>query len=112
MRLLLIGPYALKTVKGNFQIYNGMNLDNGGDSTLSPGAYCVGQALFSNDDPTRVIDRLEHFFMKPDKPYELTGQINQVCFVEGMVNFKGKWFLYYGTADSKIAVAVSDAKFL
>lgn len=28
-----------------------------------------------------------------------------MCFLEGMVFFKGKWFLYYGTADSKIAVA-------
>jgi predicted GH43/DUF377 family glycosyl hydrolase len=29
-----------------------------------------------------------------------------VCFVEGLVPFKGKWFLYYGTADSKIAVSI------
>jgi predicted GH43/DUF377 family glycosyl hydrolase len=89
-----------------------MNLETGGDTTLSPGAYCVGQALFSNEDPTKEIGRLENFFMKPDRPYELTGQINQVCFAEGMVKFKGKWFLYYGTADSKIAVAVSDTNFL
>ena len=110
-RLVESGPYAIKTGEGIVLMYNGMNLDKGGDSTLSPGAYCVGQALFSSDDPTSVIDRLEHYFMKPDRPYELTGQINQVCFVEGMVNFKDKWFLYYGTADSKIAVAVSDADF-
>jgi predicted GH43/DUF377 family glycosyl hydrolase len=25
--------------------------------------------------------------------------------VEGLVHFQGRWFLYYGTADSKIAVA-------
>jgi predicted GH43/DUF377 family glycosyl hydrolase len=109
-RLVESGPYAIKTNKGIVLIYNGMNLDSGGDPTLSPGAYCMGQALFSNDDPTRIIGRLEHYFIKPDRPYELTGQINQVCFAEGMVNFKGRWFLYYGTADSKIAVAVSSAK--
>lgn len=107
-RLVESGPFALKTDKGIVLIYNGMNLETGGDTTLSPGAYCVGQALFSNDDPALVIDRLENHFMKPEKPYELTGQINQVCFAEGMVRFKGKWFLYYGTADSKIAVTVSD----
>jgi hypothetical protein len=28
-----------------------------------------------------------------------------VCFLEGLVFFKNKWLLYYGTADSKIAVA-------
>ena len=54
-----------------------------------------------------MIDRLENNFMKPDKPYEITGQINQVCFLEGLVPFHGKWFLYYGTADSRIAVATS-----
>jgi predicted GH43/DUF377 family glycosyl hydrolase len=107
-RLVESGPYAIKTDKGIVLIYNGMNLETGGDPTLSPGAYCVGQALFSTDDPTHVVDRLEHYFMKPDRPYETTGQINQVCFAEGMVHFNDKWFLYYGTADSKIAVAVSD----
>ena len=110
-RLVESGPYAIKTEKGIVLIYNGMNLETGGDPTLSPGAYCVGQALFSNDDPTRVVDRLEHYFMKPDRPYETTGQINQVCFAEGMVRFNEKWFLYYGTADSKIAVTVSNADF-
>jgi len=27
-----------------------------------------------------------------------------------LVPFKNKWFLYYGTADSKIAVATADTK--
>lgn len=42
----------------------------------------------------------------PEKDYEIEGQINHVCFIEGMVPYKGNWFLYYGTADSKIAVSV------
>ncbi len=50
---------------------------------------------------------MEHYFIHPDKPYERTGEVNEVCFVEGLVWFKNKWFLYYGTADSRIAVAVS-----
>jgi predicted GH43/DUF377 family glycosyl hydrolase len=105
-RLVESGPYALVVDQGIQLIYNGMNLDSGGDTTLAKGAYCAGQALFSREDPTRVIDRLERNFMKPDKAYEITGQVNQVCFLEGLVPFKGRWFLYYGTADSKIAVAV------
>ncbi|HEU5289060.1 MAG TPA: glycosidase, partial [Cyclobacteriaceae bacterium] len=98
-------PFALKTEDGILLIYNGMNLETGGDSTLAPGAYCGGQALFDKNDPTRLINRLEKNFIKPDKEYEITGQVNQVCFLEGLVFFKGVWFLYYGTADSKIAVA-------
>jgi len=108
-RLVESGPYALLTEKGIVLIYNGMNLDSGGDSTLAKGAYCAGQALFDANDPTKLIDRLEKNFLRPDKPYEITGQINQVCFVEGLVPFKGKWFLYFGTADSKIAVATSES---
>jgi predicted GH43/DUF377 family glycosyl hydrolase len=106
-RLVESGPYALLTEKGIVLIYNGMNLDSGGDSTIAKGAYCAGQALFDAADPTKLIDRLEKNFLRPDRPYEISGQINQVCFVEGLVPFKGKWFLYFGTADSKIAVATS-----
>ena len=104
-RLVESGPYALKTDDGILLIYNGMNLETGGDSTLAPGAYCGGQALFDKNDPTVLLKRLEKNFIKPDKDYEITGQVNQVCFLEGLVFFKGVWYLYYGTADSKIAVA-------
>jgi beta-1,2-mannosidase len=102
------GPYALLTEKGIVLIYNGMNLDEGGDPAIAKGAYCAGQALFDKNDPTKLIDRLKKNFLRPDKPYEISGQINQVCFVEGLVPFRGKWFLYFGTADSKIAVAISE----
>ena len=105
-RLVESGPFALLTEKGILLIYNSMNLDTGGDPMIAKGAYCVGQVLFDANDPTRIVSRLEKNFMMPDKPYEITGQVNQVCFVEGLVPFRGKWFLYYGTADSKIAVAV------
>ena len=108
-RLVESGPFALVNGRGILLIYNGMNLDGENrDTTLAPGAYCGGQALFDKNDPSKLIDRLEKNFIKPDKPYETTGQVNQVCFLEGMVPFNGKWFLYYGTADSKIAVAVGE----
>ncbi len=106
-RLVESGPFALLTGKGIVLIYNGMNLDEGGDSTIAKGAYCAGQALFDVNDPSKLSGRLEKNFLRPDKPYEISGQINQVCFVEGLVPFHGKWFLYFGTADSKIAVAIS-----
>jgi beta-1,2-mannosidase len=108
-RLVESGPYALVTDNGILLIYNGMNLDKKNrDTTLVPGAYCGGQALFDKANPSAVVKRLEQSFIKPDKPYETTGQVNQVCFLEGMVYFNNKWFLYYGTADSKIAVAVKE----
>lgn len=105
-RLVESGPFALSASDGIVLIYNGMNLDTGGDSTLASGAYCGGQALFDRNDPTKLVDRLDSPFICPDKDYEVRGQVNQVCFLEGLVYFKGKWMLYYGTADSRIAVAV------
>jgi predicted GH43/DUF377 family glycosyl hydrolase len=106
-RLVESGPYALFTEKGIVLIYNSMNLGEGGDPAIPKDAYCPGQALFDKNDPAKLIDRLENNFMMPDKPYELSGQVNQVCFLEGLARFKGRWLLYYGTADSRIAVAVS-----
>ena len=31
-------------------------------------------------------------------------------FAEALIPFKGRWFLYYGTADSRVGVAVSGGK--
>ncbi len=107
-RLVESGPYALATEKGILLLYNGMNSDTAGDADIPKGAYCSGQALFSLTNPTMLIDRLDHYFLKPDQPYETEGQVNQVCFIEGMAPLNGKWFLYYGTADSKIGVAVME----
>lgn len=107
-RLVESGPYALIRDQGILLIYNGMNLDGDGkDPNLPAGAYSAGQALFDSNDPTKLINRSEKFFLTPDKDYEITGQVNQVVFVEGMVPFKNMWYLYYGTADSKIAVATT-----
>jgi predicted GH43/DUF377 family glycosyl hydrolase len=105
-QLVESGPYALITDKGILLLYNGMNLEEGGDPEIAKGAYCAGQALFDTNDPTRLTNRLEKNFLRPDQPYEMQGQVNQVCFIEGMVPYHDKWFLYYGTADSKIGVAV------
>jgi len=43
------------------------------------------------------------------RSFEKSGQyVNGTVFIEGMVYFKKKWFLYYGCADSRVAVAVYD----
>ena len=107
-RLVESGPPAIITDKGILLIYNSKNSQVYGDTTLPDGTYAAGQALFDKNRPEKLIHRTQNYFIKPDKPYEITGQVNNVCFVEGLAWFKGRWFLYYGTADSKIAVAVFD----
>lgn len=100
------GPPAMLTDNGILLIYNSRNIPAIGDPALPEGTYAAGQVLLDKNDPGKILHRLDTYFIRPDKPYEISGQVNQVCFVEGLALFKGKWLLYYGTADSKIAVAV------
>lgn len=100
------GPPAMLTDTGIVLIYNSRNVPAKGDTGLAEGTYAASQILLDRNDPVNVLQRMNTYFMKPDKPYEISGQVNHVCFLEGLVNYKNKWFLYYGTADSKIAVAV------
>ena len=104
------GPPAMITEQGILLIYNGRNIHSIGDTSIPEGTYSAGQVLIDKKDPTKVIKRLNQNFIQPDQPYEIKGQVNRVCFVEGLVQFKNQWFLYYGTADSKIAVAISRHK--
>ena len=99
------GPPAILTDKGIMFIYNSKNHNVTGDTNLAGGTYSAGQVLLDPLDPTKVIARTENNFFRPEKPYEINGQVNSVSFLEGLVHFNGTWFLYYGTADSKIAVA-------
>jgi predicted GH43/DUF377 family glycosyl hydrolase len=104
------GPPAMITKNGILFIYNSKNSSIDGDKSLPDGVYSAGQILLDKNDPSKVLERSEYNFFKPDKPYEITGQVNNVCFLEGLVYFNSKWFLYYGTADSKIAIAVYQTK--
>lgn len=106
-RLVEPGPYALHTSKGILMLYNGSNSANYGVQYLPKFAYSAGQALFETHNPFKLIQRTNKPFIWPNKKYEQVGEVNEVCFIEGMVPFLGKWFLYYGTADSKIAVATT-----
>jgi len=100
------GPPAIRTDKGILLIYNSRNISKIGDSGLPEGTYTVSQVLLDKNDPSKIIQRMNNYFLKPEQPYELIGEVNNVCFAEGLAFYKSKWWLYYGTADSKIAVAV------
>ena len=104
------GPPAIMTDKGIILFYNGKNHPgDGGDKRFNGNSYCAGQVLFSKTDPTKAIGRLDVPFLRPMAPFEKSGQyVNGTVFIEGLVYFKSKWFLYYGCADSKVGVAVFD----
>lgn len=80
-------------------------MDNG-DPKIPAGAYSAGQLVLDANDPTKVLSRGEECFLTPERPYEMKGQYKGgTVFIQGLVSFKGDWFLYYGTADSAIGVA-------
>lgn len=107
-RLVESGPFALEAGNQILLLYNSSNSSDLGDPSLPRFTYSAGQALFDIAEPYKLIDRKPTYLIHPDRDYEKTGEVNNVCFVEGLVSFNDRWFLYYGTADSRIAVAVGE----
>lgn len=102
------GPPPVLTAKGIVVLYNGKNAPQGGDPALGPNAYAAGEALFAADDPAKLLARTDEPVFKPELPFEKTGQYAAgTTFTEGLVWFHGRWFLYYGCADSMVGVAVA-----
>ncbi len=102
------GPPAILTAKGILLLYNGKNAENNdADPLLAKGIYCGGQVLFDAKHPEKLLARCSTYFIKPDLPHEIKGQYTSgTTFIEGLVYFKNQYFLYYGTADSMVGVAV------
>lgn len=124
-RLIEPGPAPIKTRDGKWLlVYNGMTTGRAG---YPKNQYSVGQMLI---DPTlgflpniKVQDdqyqpalrngpvaRLEHPMLVPEAGNEQEGQVDQVVFAEGLVQFKGKWYLYFGQGDSDLGVAIADVQ--
>jgi beta-1,2-mannosidase len=102
------GPPPVLTSAGIVVIYNGKNAESGGDPDLGPDAYAAGEALFDAKNPARLISQVEKPVLKPTMAYEKTGQyVAGTTFAEGLVYFNDRYFLYYGCADSLVAVALS-----
>ena len=104
------GPPAIMTNDGILLLYNGKNKPAAGrDENYTANTYSAGQILFDKSDPTKVLQRLDKPFFVPTEPFEKSGQYPAgTVFLEGLVFYKNKWFLYYGCADSRVAVAVFD----
>lgn len=105
------GPPAILTDKGIVLLYNGKNQTNDGkrDKRFTAGAYCAGQILTDPKEPMKVLQRLDVPFFRPMASFEKSGQyVDGTVFIEGLVFFKNKWYLYYGCADSQVSVAIYD----
>ena len=109
--LVEAGPPAVLTERGIVLLYNAGNSGTYGDPALPARVYTGGQALFDARNPLKLLARADVPFIRPGEAYERSGQYAEgTTFVEGLVSFQGRWFLYYGTADSRVAVAVWDPR--
>ena len=102
------GPPAILTDNGIVLMYNGKNrYDELRDPDCAACTYSAGQILFDANEPSKVLDRLDKPFFKPEQDFEKSGQYaDGTVFIEGLVLYKGNWYLYYGCADSFVGVAV------
>lgn len=104
-----VGPPPVLTDKGIVLLYNGKNATESRDTALAPGTYAAGQAVFAPDNPAKLISRSDKPFFQPELAWERSGQYAAgTTFLEGLVRFHEKWFLYYGCADSFVGVAFTE----
>lgn len=106
------GPPPVKTRKGWLHIYHGVAMHFG-----SSNIYQAGVSLLDLQNPSKVIGRSRNNILEPRELYELTGQVPNVVFPSGMIveKFDNEGFalpesevkIYYGAADTVVAVAIT-----
>lgn len=73
----------------------------------SLGAWTVRQALIDRNDLVTVLHEQEEPLLWPEFDWEKHGMTGNTTVANALVPFKGKWWLYYGGADTVIGVATS-----
>jgi predicted GH43/DUF377 family glycosyl hydrolase len=96
----------IETREGWLMIYHGVRVTGAGV------IYRAGLALLDLEDPTRVIRRGDEWVMSPREEYEIIGDVGYVVFPCGQIvdEATGEIRLYYGAADSSIALAHGNVK--
>ena len=89
------GP-PLYTEHGWLVFYHGFNEDR---------IYCLGVALLDLEDPSKVIKRQDEAILCPATPWEHWGDVPNVCFACGNIEFDDHYHVYYGGGDHVMAVA-------
>lgn len=98
-----LGPPPIETPQGWLVAYHGVR------DTVAGQLYRVGLALLDLEDPRQVLHRAAEWVLGPIAPYELQGDVPGVVFPCGWVldEETDRLRLYYGGADSVIAMAES-----
>lgn len=93
----------LETAEGWLLFYHGVR------QTASGSIYRMGLALLDLEEPTKVLHRGEEWIFGPTEWYEREGDVDDVVFPSGWVldEKSGLLKMYYGAADSYIAMATA-----
>jgi predicted GH43/DUF377 family glycosyl hydrolase len=98
----------IETAKGWLTIYHGVR------NTASGSIYRLGLALFDLERPDVCLERGDSWMFGPEAPYERSGDVSDVVFPCGQtIGADGDTInLYYGAADSCIAMATGSTRAL
>ncbi len=97
-----LSPPPLQTPEGWLILYHGVRETAGGS------IYRLGLALLDLENPTHVLRRSDEWVFAPDAPYERDGDVGQVVFPCGWIAQGNEIRLYYGGADTCIALATAN----
>lgn len=96
-----LSPPPLRTEEGWLVMYHGVRV------TVSGGIYRLGLALLDLEDPGTVLLRGDEWVLAPEEVYERQGDVSDVVFPCGWTLEGDDLRVYYGAADSTIAVATA-----
>jgi predicted GH43/DUF377 family glycosyl hydrolase len=101
-----LSPPLIETPRGWLMIYHGVR------NTAAGALYRLGLALFELERPDVCITRGDEWMFGPEAPYELQGDVGNVAFPCGYTigADKDAINLYYGAADTSIALATGSIK--
>jgi predicted GH43/DUF377 family glycosyl hydrolase len=99
-----LGPPPIETAEGWLIIYHGVR------QTAAGCIYRLGFALLDLEDPRKVIKRCNEWAFGPHEIYERVGDVPDVTFPCGVIVKDDTLFMYYGAADTTIAVATASIK--
>ena len=91
----------METPEGWVVLYHGVR------STASGSIYRLGLAMLDLENPTRVVRRSDEWVFGPKASYEREGDVDDVVFPCGWIRKGDTVFMYYGAADSCIALATA-----
>ncbi|MFZ6032333.1 MAG: glycosidase [Melioribacter sp.] len=97
-----LSPPPLLIPEGWLVMYHGVK------KTASGAIYRLGLLLLDKENPTKILKRSDEWIFGPLEPYETKGDVDNVVFPCGWYADDKTLYIYYGAADTSIALATAD----